>query len=268
VPNLATRILHKAGYDGRAGGKMMARDVVSGCPGWLDALTLADLELKAGTAKRVAIIGAETLSRVRDPYHKDGLIFSDGAGAVILEAIEGPEREGILSWDRELITYFDPKGSDVTDPSQYLSMRPSKNPAHDQSKLYLDMMGPEVAQLAIVHVPRIMAAVLEKEHLGVQDVDLYLLHQANKKLDFDMARAAGIPEGDLEARVPITLDDLGNSSVATLPTMYDLIARRQLVNGNARHTFVPGSYLGFASVGADMCANAMLYKMPRQPYRT
>ncbi len=264
VPNLATRILQKAGYDGRRGGKVMAYDPVAGCPGWLQALILADLELQRGSAKRVAVVGAETLSRVRDPYQKDGLLFSDGAGAVIVEGIEGEEREGILGWDRELITYYDPKSSPVTDPSQYIAMRPSKNPAHDPSRLYIEMMGPNVAQLAIDHVPRIIKQVLEKANLGVQDVDKFLLHQANKKLDFDMARAAGIPEEDIVEKVPITLDYLGNSSLATIPIMLDLTARRELVNGGEhRHALKAGDYVIFASVGASMIVNALLYRMPR-----
>lgn len=267
VPNLSTRILHKAGYDGVRGGSVMARDVVGACPGWLDALMLADMEIQGGTARRVAVVGAETLSRVCDPHDKDSMLFADGAGAAIVEAIAGGRQEGILGWDRELITYFDPKGSDVTDPSQYITMGPSHNPNHDQSRPYLHMIGPNVSQLAIRHVPRLIRRVLEQADVGLEDVAKFLLHQANKTLDQDMARAAGVAERDLIERVPITLDYLGNASLATIPIMLDLILRKELVNGGRyRHSLKPLDHVVFASVGAGMIVNALLYRMPRTDY--
>src|SRR5690606_21198489 len=73
----------------------VAYDVLFGCPGWLQGLIQAHTYIKAGVAKKCLIIGTESLSRVLDDYDRDSMIFSDGAGAVILEAQTGGNR-GIL----------------------------------------------------------------------------------------------------------------------------------------------------------------------------
>ena len=83
LPSLASRVKHDLGIRNP---NCTAYDVLFGCPGWVQALIQADTYFKAGIAKTCLVIGAEALSRVIDPYDRDSMIFSDGAGAAIVEA--------------------------------------------------------------------------------------------------------------------------------------------------------------------------------------
>src|SRR5215204_2873668 len=92
VPSLANRVKQRLGIRNPA---CIAFDVLFGCPGWILAVMQADAFFKAGMAKKALVVGTETLSRVIDKYDRDSMIFSDGAGAVVLEYKESSG--GILS---------------------------------------------------------------------------------------------------------------------------------------------------------------------------
>jgi len=94
MPSIASRVKHKLKIKNPY---TVAYDLPFGCPGWLQAMIQADYYIKSGDAKKILVIGTETLSRVADPHDRDGMIYSDGAGAVILEAKESEEPVGILS---------------------------------------------------------------------------------------------------------------------------------------------------------------------------
>ena len=88
VPTLAARVKHKLGIENPT---TIAYDLPFGCPGWLQGVIQADYYLRSGDAKRVLVIGAETLSRVCDPHDRDSMIYADGAGAILLEARESDD---------------------------------------------------------------------------------------------------------------------------------------------------------------------------------
>src|SRR4030043_217721 len=92
VPSIASRVKHKLRIKNPY---TVAYDVLFGCPGWLQGMILADYYIRPGDAKRVLVIGAETLSRISDPHDIDSMIYSDGAGAALVEATD--ESAGILS---------------------------------------------------------------------------------------------------------------------------------------------------------------------------
>ena len=94
VPALAARVKHKLGIENP---NAVAYDIIFGCPGWLQALIQADYYLRSGDARKVLVIGADVLSRIADPYDRDGMIYADGAGAVILEASTAKGPGGILA---------------------------------------------------------------------------------------------------------------------------------------------------------------------------
>ena len=85
LPSIATRVKHKLRIRNH---NTVAYDLIFGCPGWLQGLIQADCYIKLGVAKRVMVIGAEVMSRVSDPHDRDSMIFADGAGATIVEAIK------------------------------------------------------------------------------------------------------------------------------------------------------------------------------------
>lgn len=248
VPSLAARV--KAGL-AIANPSCIAYDLPFGCPGWLQAVIQADYFLRSGDAGRALVIGAETLSRVCDPHDRDSMIYSDGAGAVVLEARSSAEPVGVLAHAAR---------SDTAEHAYLLRMGPSAHPDLDGGTPFLKMDGHKVYQYAVKAVPAVVEECLARAGVGVGEVAKILVHQANAKLDHAIVRrllrSAGVdtPASEL---TPMTVSWLGNSSVATLPTLYDLLSRGELDG----HRVAAGDVVVFASVGAGMNANAAVYRM-------
>jgi 3-oxoacyl-[acyl-carrier-protein] synthase-3 len=249
MPPLASRIKNKLKI---ANPYTVAYDLPFGCPGWLQAVIQGHYFLQSGDAKRVLVIGAETLSRVSDAYDRDSMIYSDGAGAVVLEAREGETKAGLL----QHLTV-----SDTLKEVFWLSSSPSYNAAVPQDDLYIKMDGRKIYEYALKTVPQLIKDCLDKAGVPLQAVKKVLIHQANEKMDeamlerlFKLYGLTTIPEGIM----PMTISYLGNNSVATLPVLYDLISRGEMDG----HQFQSGDALVFASVGAGMNANAFLYIIP------
>ncbi len=250
VPAMAGRVKAALGIRNPAS---FAWDLIFGCPGWVQGVIQADCMIRSGDAKRIMVIGADTLSRISDPHDRDSLIYADGAGAVILEATEQGGTEGILAHAVR---------SDCVDYSHMLTMGPSNLPGAEPGELFLKMEGRKLYKYALNHVAGAMKACLDKAGVGLGEVTKILIHQANWKMDEAIVDAlyhlAGV-EGPPAGMMPMTIAWLGNSSVATVPTLLDLI-RKGRMEGQALH---PGDLLLFASVGAGMNINAVLYRVPR-----
>jgi len=226
-----------------------AFDVVFGCPGWLQGVIICDAMIRVGDIKRAMVIGADTLSRVSDPHDRDSLIYADGAGAVIMEARD--TEAGILAHAVR---------SDTLDHSTMLVMGPSYNEEVFLEAIFLKMEGRKLYKYALKTVAGAIKQCLEKAHIPLSEVKKILIHQANGKMDEAIIEAlydlygAKAPAGVM----PMTISWLGNSSVATVPTLLDLIVKGKL-EGHAIH---PGDILVFASVGAGMHINAAVYRVP------
>jgi 3-oxoacyl-[acyl-carrier-protein] synthase-3 len=249
VPSLAARV--KASLK-IANPACICYDLAFGCPGWLQAVIQANYYLRSGEAKRALVIGAETLSRISDPYDRDSMIYADGAGAVVLEGQCHERRVGILAHAVR---------SDTLEHARLLWMGPSFNPDAGDHKLCLKMQGRKLYEYALTTVPGVVRQSLEKAGLDLGDVDKVLLHQANGKMDdailkrlFRLYGIQDIPAGIM----PMTISWLGNSSVATLPTLLDLIQRGEL----ADHALDSGTTAVIASVGAGMNINSVVYRCP------
>ncbi len=249
VPSLAARIKHKLGIRNP---KCVAMDLPFGCPGWLQGVIMADYLICSGDAKRVMIVGAETLSRVCDPHDRDSMIYADGAGATILNSFEFEDSVGILSHAVR---------SDTLQYSKLLWMGPSYNPNYFGDELFLKMNGNTLYKYALRYVPEVVKETLDKAGLDLKDVSKLLIHQANEKMDNaileGLCKLYGVKEIPWHI-MPMTIHEFGNSSVATVPTLLDLISKGQIEG----HEFKSGDILVFASVGAGMNINAMVYKIP------
>ena len=224
----------------------VAYDILFGCPGWLEAVIQAKSFIKSGMAKRCLAIGADTLSRVIDKYDRDSMIFADGAGATIIE--DSDEKGGILSHKTESYT---------EDQLYYLFYGKSNKEISNNTR-YIKMNGRKVYEFALTNVPKAIKMCIDETGVNIADVKKILLHQANAKMDTAMGKRL-YKLYDLEFDediMPLTVKYFGNSSVATIPTMFDLIRRKKLDN----HIFNSGDIIIFASVGAGMHINAMVYQ--------
>lgn len=244
VPSIASRVKHLLKIKSP---KCVAYDLLFGCPGWLEGVIQAKAFIASGVAKKCLVIGSETLSRVIDKYDRDSMIYSDGAGAVIVE--ESEEEGGILA--HETATY-------ALDEAHFIFFGETNNPEITDRRRYIKMYGRKIYEFALSNVPKALKSCLEKSGKSITDVKKILIHQANEKMDeaivarFYKLYKMKMPEGIM----PMTINRLGNSSVATVPTLYDLILKGQLENQEIHK----GDIIMFASVGAGMNINAIVYQ--------
>ena len=249
VPALAARVKNRLEIENP---RTVAVDVVFGCPGWLQGVIFADSMIRSGDIKRAMVIGAETLSRISDPHDRDSLIYADGAGATIVEARETDEKIGILAHAVR---------SDTLEHSSMLRMGHSYKDETFLEALFLKMEGRKLYKYALQTVAGSIKECLDRAGVCLEQVKKILIHQANGKMDEAILRALYELHGIKEPPpgiMPMTISWLGNSSVATLPTMLDLIEKGQLEG----HTLHSGDNIVFASVGAGMNINAVVYRVP------
>jgi 3-oxoacyl-[acyl-carrier-protein] synthase-3 len=244
VPSVASRIKHLLGIKNP---KCVGYDILFGCPGWIEGVIQAKAFIKAGMAKRCIVIGTETLSRVIDKHDRDSMIYSDGAAAVVIE--ESSDEGGILA--HETATY-------ALDEAHFIYFGKTNHPDITDQRRYIKMYGRKIYEFAITNVPKAMKSCLESSGIDITDLKKILIHQANEKMDeaivhrFYKLYGLQMPEGIM----PMTINKLGNSSVATIPTLYDLILKGELEG----HSIHKGDVVMFASVGAGMNINALVYK--------
>lgn len=245
LPSLASRVKHSLKIKNP---KCVAYDILFGCPGWVEGVIQAQAYIKAGMAKRCLVIGAETLSRVVDPHDRDSMIYSDGAGASIIEATE--DEGGILAHETASYTF---------EEAYFLFFGNSFNKDHDPDVRYIKMYGRKIYEFALSRVPQAMKECLEKSGVSIDNVKKILIHQANEKMDeaivqrFYKLHGKAVPEKVM----PMSIHTLGNSSVATIPTLYDLLIKGQLEDQGLNK----GDIVIFASVGAGMNINAFVYQI-------
>ncbi|MBM3412807.1 MAG: ketoacyl-ACP synthase III [Bacteroidetes bacterium] len=249
LPALASRVKHELGIHNPS---CVAYDILFGCPGWLQGVIQADAFFKAGVAKKALVIGTETLSRVVDRYDRDSMIFSDGAGAAVLECKPSEQNgSGILSASVQ---------SHCTEEAYYLFLGKSNLPEADPDVRYIKMKGRKVYEYAMQHVPAAMKDCLDKAGVSISEVKKVFIHQANEKMDEGIIkrlfRLYGLKEIP-EHIMPMSIHSLGNSSVATIPTLLDLVRKDHWT----KHSLQKGDIVLFASVGAGMNINAVCYRM-------
>ncbi|MEL0275497.1 MAG: 3-oxoacyl-[acyl-carrier-protein] synthase III C-terminal domain-containing protein, partial [Flavobacteriaceae bacterium] len=193
------------------------------------------------------VIGAETLSRVIDPVDRDSMIFADGAGASIIEASN--DQAGIIA--HKSVTYTSNNEIDML----YFGCSYNKS----NSNKYIKMKGRKVYEFALSHVPQAMKACLDESGIEIGELKKIFIHQANMKMDeaiikrFYRLYRTPTPEDVL----PMNIQTHGNSSVATIPTLYDQV----LNNEFEAHQLNKGDVVLFASVGAGMNINAITYRV-------
>jgi len=244
VPSIASRVKNLLKIKNNF---CVAYDVLFGCPGWIEGMIQAHAFIKSGIAKRCLVIGAETLSRVVDIHDRDSMIYADGAGAAILELSD--DESGIKSHI---------SGSFTLKEKDYLYFGKSYNNDSNPDIKYIKMNGRKIYEFALSNVPSAMKKCLDESGYSIHQLDKIIIHQANEKMDeaivnrFYQLYDVPVPENIM----PMVIHKLGNSSVATIPSLLTMILNNEL----PQHTIKEGNVVLFASVGAGMNVNAIVYR--------
>lgn len=246
VPSLASRVKHLLQIKNNF---CVGYDLLFGCPGWIEGVIQANAFIKSGIAKRCLVIGAETLSRVTDPHDRDSMIYADGAGAVILEASEDDDDSGIKSHVSASHTYKE---------KDFLNFGKSYNNDNCLDTRYIKMDGRKIYEFALVNVPEAMKKCFDQSGYSIDQLDKIIIHQANEKMDEAIVNRFyqlydTPPPADI---MPMVISKLGNSSVATIPSLLTMILNNELPS----HSIKKNDIVLFASVGAGMNINAFVYK--------
>lgn len=243
VPSIATRVKHALGIKNP---KCVAYDLLFGCPGWIEGCNHATAFIKAKMAKNCLVIGTETLSRIIDKHDRDSMIYADGAGAAVLSV---SSEEGILSQLSATYSF---------DEAYFLFFGESYKKDEPESNKYIKMYGRKIYEFAVTHVPKAMKECLDQSGVPIEEVKKIFLHQANEKMDdailhrFYRQYGCSVPNHIM----PMNIHTLGNSSVATIPTLFDMVRKGNMENQELHK----GDVIIFASVGAGMNINALVYK--------
>ncbi|MEM6383758.1 MAG: beta-ketoacyl-ACP synthase III [Pseudomonadota bacterium] len=182
-----------------------AFDMQAVCSGFVYAITTADAQLRAGLAKRALVIGAETFSRIIDWTDRTTcVLFADGAGAVVLEAVEGPMQTG----DRGVIA------SALRSDGRHMDkLFVDGGPSTTQTAGVLRMQGREVFKHAVSMITDVIVDVFEQTGYSGDDIDWFVPHQANRRIIDASASKLKIDP----AKVVTTVDHHGNTSAASIP---------------------------------------------------
>lgn len=245
MPSIATRVKHKLGIRNN---NCVAFDIIFGCPGWVEAMIQASIYIQSGQAKNCLVIGSETLSRVVDKSDRDSMIFADGSGACILSA-STVETTGVLGHASQTFSF---------EEANFLYNAKSFGTQENEQDRFIKMQGRKIYEFALNQVPVAMKIALERSGVQLSDLKKVLLHQANEKMDEAIIqRFYGLYGQETPVDImPMSIHLLGNSSVATVPTLLDLILKGKL-DGHEIH---PGDCVMMASVGAGMNINAFVYR--------
>lgn len=227
TPSAAARVAYELGTDQAA-----AFDISAACAGFCHGVAVAADLVRGGSARHVVVIGVEKLSDITDPHDRGtAFIFADGAGAVVV----GPaEASGIgpVVW-----------GSD----GEHYDLIRSVGPGDPN----LTMQGREVFRWASYSMAKVALQALDRAGLGLEELDLFVPHQANNRITDAMARAMSLPD---TVRIARDIVEAGNTSAASIPLALD----RMIADGDAR----PGDRALLVAFGAGLSYAAQVVTLP------
>ena len=225
LPCCACQVQEKIGA-----GNAVAFDINAACSGFLFGLVTANAYIQTGMYRNILVVGSEVLSKIMDWSDRSTcILFGDGAGAVLAEA-EEDDISGLLGsvqgsdGSRGMVLKCRERFGENPMYSE-LSGRNTENAEHTEKcgsqSLYVQMDGPAVFKFAVRQVPACISQVLEQIGLSTEDIDLFILHQANVRILEAIAKRLGV---SME-KVPMNLDRVGNMSSAAIPVLLDELNR-------------------------------------------
>jgi 3-oxoacyl-[acyl-carrier-protein] synthase-3 len=246
APSAATALLQRLGNP-----KAAAFDINAACAGFCYAVSMAHDFIKAGTSKKVLVIGAEKITDFTDPADRaTAFIFADGAGAVVIgeakEAGIGPVEWGSDADSRDAIL-MNPSWIDVRDNESQLTKAGIAWPNISQE-------GQKVFRWAVFSMSKAALKALDSAGLTVNDIDAFIPHQANIRIIETMAKEMNIPENVIIA------DDVrvnGNTSAASIPLAMDALLDQ--------HPELHGKLALIIGYGAGLVYAGQVVKLPPKP---
>ena len=205
-----------------------AFDVTAGCSGFIYGLEIARGMLQLKDADNILVIGAEKLTSVVDWDDRNSVLFGDAGGAVVLSRLNGDEQglRGII--DSEL--HADGSGADALMVASGGSRRPMKDGPYDISELTLRMQGRRVYNFAVSVIVKTLRSMMERNGLTIDDVDYIVPHQANIRIIQAAAKRLGFPF----EKFYVNIEDLANTSAASIPVALKEMERKGLLRRGAR----------------------------------
>ena len=205
--------------------------------------------IASGEAKHVLVAGLEVASRLLDPHDLDSLLMADGCGATIV-SFNSDQNKGIISH-----ASFSHTENDLHNITMGNSL--NKEAIGD---CFFKMNGKKVYKFATTWLPQVIKQAMDKVNINPKDVDYFFFHQANGKMlkviASNLMKLYDIDDENYASKIPMSIEFLGNTSVATIPTLFDLVNKNKMEGFKLEknQTYV------FASVGAGMHCNSVVYK--------
>lgn len=197
-------------------------DINAACSGFLFALNTANAYLVSGMYKNVLVIGTETLSKVTDWSDRSTcVLFGDGAGAVVVTADDSKAFYSVSGSDGA-------KGTVLTgSATPFKNMLITTELEKEVSNFYMHMDGQEVFKFAVTKVPECINQVLDKAGKSAEDIDMFILHQANIRIISSVAKRLKVDDD----KFPVNLDSYGNTSAASIPILFDELRKSGKLDG-------------------------------------
>lgn len=224
----------------------MCFDVSAACSGFITALDIAASMLKAGSYKYALVIGSEKMSEIVNWKDRSVcVLFGDGAGAVVLKAVDNNTEDvtgALVGHERGIIDsniYNDGTGASVLTGGRRFSDSCSTD-------IFIHMDGQEVFKFAVKSVPTAIETLLHNNNMDINEVDKFILHQANVRIIESVAKRL---KADKD-KFPVNLNEYGNTSSASIPILLDELNR----NGSLKQ----GEKLVLAGFGAGLSWGSIL----------
>lgn len=217
LPSLACELQRELGA-----AQAVAFDINAACSGFMFALHTADAYIKCGQYKKILVVGGEILSKIMDWNDRSTcVLFGDGAGAAVVQA---DEENGVLGIAQ---------GSDGARGDALLcENRKNNNPYVTNSRelSYVSMNGQEVYKFAVRTVPKAVEEAVRNAGLTVEDIDLFILHQANIRIIESVAKRLKVPM----EKFPTNLEECGNISAGSVPILLDHVNKKGMIKKGDR----------------------------------
>ena len=227
-----------------------ALDIRQQCTGFLHGLEICDAYIRSEKAKKILLVGAEYQSRyleLTEANRDTAVIFGDGAGVVCIEALETQDDVGLIT----SILHADGKYSHALRfgmPAR--KSGPAIDPAVIENNEHFPYMnGKKVFKLAVTRLPKLIDELLEKAKMSIEDIDMFIPHQANLRINEAVRERMKIPAEKMYNNI----QRYGNTTAATIPIAFDELLEKKLVKS--------GDKIMFFGLGAGLTWGGLIYKM-------